>query len=313
MRNEYIFTKKKKNIHDFIKNFKNKTFLLKNNSIEFEVKLSKIKSVINSKLDYYSITTIENAVYGVTYVFAIIFFYKKPSFKNVYIQNISKTEKYSGTDVINFIINFLKSFKQVKKVYLHDSVDVSCKNSDDRFDLSLYKLITSYNAFYQKFGFRLIMEHNEEDCTKLMVKLAKKVSTYKIKNILNTFQKIIKLVEKYKEKVIIKIIVPLNMSLNIIIKEILLKEFRNIIHDIGYLYFIMTPYKKYTFGKYIEILNNKKCFMLSQLLTTFSNIKYFEFNYEKDKIISEFLLDYNKLLIYRNNIQWKGIFVKKIA
>ena len=54
MRNEYIFTKKKKNIHDFIKNFKNKTFLLKNNSIEFEVKLSKIKSVINSKLDYYS-------------------------------------------------------------------------------------------------------------------------------------------------------------------------------------------------------------------------------------------------------------------
>ena len=64
------------------------------------------------------------------------------------------------------MIDFLKSFKQVKKAYLKDAANVNCKNSDDRIDLSLYKLITSYIGFYQKFGFRLVIEHDiEEDIT----------------------------------------------------------------------------------------------------------------------------------------------------
>jgi hypothetical protein len=95
MRNEYIFTKKKTNIHDFIKKFKNKTFLLKNNLMEFEVKLSKIKSFINSKLNYYAINTIENGI-DIKYVFLIEFFYKNPSFENIYIANISKSENILG-------------------------------------------------------------------------------------------------------------------------------------------------------------------------------------------------------------------------
>lgn len=78
MKTEYIFTKKKTNIHNFIKKYKNKTFILKNNSMEFEVKLIKTKSSINSKLDYYSLNTIENSqTIGLKYIFAINFFYKK--------------------------------------------------------------------------------------------------------------------------------------------------------------------------------------------------------------------------------------------
>ena len=102
---EYIIPKKKTDIHNFIKKYKNKTFLLKNDSMEFEVKLEKKKSFVNSKLGFYIITTNE---------FIIDFFYKKPSFENVYINSISKSDKYSGTDVVKFVIEFLKSFTPLK-------------------------------------------------------------------------------------------------------------------------------------------------------------------------------------------------------
>ena len=63
--------------------------------------------------------------------------------------------------------------------------------------LSMYKLLISYYEFYQKFGFRLIIENSEEDITKIMVSLAKKV-----KDILENFRKIIQFVEKYKQKML---------------------------------------------------------------------------------------------------------------
>ena len=305
---EYIIPKNKIDIHDFIEKYKNKTFVIKKDKMEIEVKLHKIKSAIDSKLDFYSITTTENAAYGVKYVFVIKFFYKKPSYENIYIQNISKSDKYSGSDIVNFVIDFLKSFKQVKKIYLHDGADVSCKNSDDRFDLSMYKLLTAYNGFYQKFGFRLIIEEGEEDITKIMVSLAKKISNYKIKAILENLKKIIRFVEKYKQKTQVTLILKYDK----IILEKKLDNLNNFMYNIGYLYFIMLPYKNYTFGKYIEKINSKKCFMLSQLFETLSNIDYFQFSHNKQKIISKFLLNYNKLDIYRNNYQWKGFFMKKI-
>ena len=83
-------------------------------------------------------------------------------------------------------------------------------------------------------------------------------------------------------------------------------------YNIGYLCFIMLPYKNYKFGKYIEKINSKKCFILSKLFEILSDNDYFQFANNKQKIISHFLLDYIKLSIYRNNYQWGGIFMKKI-
>jgi hypothetical protein len=307
---EYIIPKKKTNIHDFIKKYKNKTFIIKNDKMkmEIEVKLKKIKSIINSKSDFYSITTIEKAAVGVEYVFAISFFYKKPSYENVYIENISKSEKYSGSNIVKFVIDFLSSFKQVKKAYLKDGSDISCKNSDDRIDLSMYKLLTSYNGFYQKLGFRLVIIDGEKDITKIMVSLSKKVSNYKVKDILENFKKIIRLVEKYKKKISVKYIGKYEK----ILYEKSLDNLKDFIYEFGFLYFSMLPYKNYTFGKYLEKMNSKKCFILSKLFEILNNNDYFEFSYNKQKIISHFLLDYIKLSIYRSNYQWEGIFMKKI-
>jgi hypothetical protein len=301
MKIEYIIPKNKTNIHDFIKKYKNKTFFIKNNNTDFEVKLEKTKAVfIESKLDYYTINCL-------TGEFRIDFLNKNmPSFENVYIASISKSDKHPGSQVVKFVIEFLKSFKQVKKAYLIDAATVNCKNSDDRISLSLYKLITSYVGFYQKYGFRLVIDYGkEQDITNNMVRLAKKVSNYKVKDILKNFKEIIKFVEKYKQKIQVKSKYNYNEYTSI-------NSLAEFINNIGYLYFTMTPYKKYTFGKFIEKLNDKKCFMLSQLFYSINNIQYIEFKYKNKKIISNFLVDYLKLFIYTNNFSWNGKFMKKI-
>ena len=83
-------------------------------------------------------------------------------------------------------------------------------------------------------------------------------------------------------------------------------------HNFGFLYFTMAPYKKYTFGKFIEKLNDKKCFMLSQFFDILYNFKYIEFKYKNKKIIPKFLVDYCKLFIYKNGFNWNGEYMKKI-
>ena len=303
MKIEYIIPKKKTNIHEFIKKYKNKTFLLKSDKmkIEIEVKLEKYRSAfVKSKLDYYSISSL-------TGEFRIDFSYKnKPSFENVYIASIAKSEKHSGSEVVKFVIEFLKSFKQVKKAYLVDAATVNCKNSDDAISLSLYKLLTSYVGFYQKYGFRLVIDYGkEEDITNKMVLLAKKVANYKVKDILKNFKEIIKFVEKYKQDVEVKTIYKYNDYTRI-------DSLGAFIASIGYLYFTMAPYKKYTFLKLIEKLNDKKCFMLSQLFYSLNNFQYIEFKYKNKITIPYFLVDYHKLSIYKDNFSWNGKYMKKI-
>jgi hypothetical protein len=317
MKIEYIIPKKKTDIHDFIKKYKNKTFLLKSDKmkIEIEVKLEKYRSAfIKSKLDYYRILSL-------TGEFRINFFHNKPSFENVYIASIAKSEKHSGSEVIKFVIEFLKSFKQVKKAYLIDAATVNCKNSDDTIGLSLYKLLTSYVGFYQKYGFRLVINYGkEEDITNKMVLLAKKVANYKVKDILKNFKEIIKLVEKYKQDVLVKTIYKYDEYESIVAESyyshqsgrmevVSLGKFMN---NLGYLYFTMAPYKKYTFGKFIEKLNDKKCFMLSEFFNILYNFNYIEFKYKNKKIIPKFLVDFCKLSIYKNGFNWNGEYMKKI-
>jgi hypothetical protein len=314
---EYIINKNKNDIKDFINKYKNKTFTIKNNDIEFQVKLIKHKSIIKSKLDYYSIETIELSQdrYNVKYIFKISFLdpiQNKPSFENILINNISKSEKYSGSIVVNFVIDFLKSFIQIKKLYLGDRTTVNCKNSDDNLNLSLYKLITSNIGFYQKFGFRLITQ-NGEDINNNLINISKKVSNYKVNIILNIFLKIIKLIEKHKKNITVKCIRPYSN----IIEENKLKNISLYVFNLAFIIFALEPYKKYTFGECVKKMNEDKCFMLSKLLNRLTNdiengTTYFEFKFEKEKIKSQFLYDFYKLCIYSNNFQDNGFFMKKL-
>ena len=311
---EYIITNKKNDIKDFIKKYKNKKFTIKNKDEQFQVKLIKEKSVITPKLSFYCIQTIELSTNeNVKYVFKISFndpLIHKPSFEKVYINNISKSEKYSGSEVVKFVIDFLKSFKQIKKAYLYDGSEVSCKNSNDKFDLSLYKLITSHLGFYQKFGFRLVTD-NDEDIDNRMIKIARKVSNYKVSDILRNFEKIIRLIEKHKENVFVKKINSWDKTL----QEEKLNEISKYMFNLGYLYYSLSGYRGSTFGECMKKMNENKCFMVSQIfdcLVNDTDMLYVEFKSGKEKIKSIFLYDFYKLCIYRKNYQWKGMYCKSL-
>lgn len=275
------------------------------------VKLYKIKSIISSKLEYYVLQTIEETGDDrVKYIFKISFYdkiNKERSYKNIYIDNISKNNQYSGTDVVNFIIKFLQSLKQIQNIYLHDGTYVNCKDSNNEIDLSLYKLLTSNQSYYQKFGFRLVSEKGEY-INKDLINIAKKVSKYKVNNILHNFNRIIKFIEKYKTNIHIKVvndnIIENRYNFNI----------SNFILYIGYLYFALSPYKNYTFGECIKKMNDKKCFMLAKVfdIFRFEYLDIIEFKHDKNIIKSPFLYDFNILLIYRRNYNWTGMYMKKI-
>ena len=167
-------------------------------------------------------------------------------------------------------------------------------------------MLTSYVGFYQKYGFRLVIDYGkEEDIINKMVRLAKKVANYKVKDVLNNLKKIIKFIEKYKKDVLVKTIYNSNEYTSI-------GSLSDFISKIGFIYFTMTAYKKYTFGKFIEKLNDKKCFILSTLFDCFNNLQYIEFKYKNKKIIPIFLVNYYKLFIYANNFGWNGKYMKKI-
>jgi len=80
-----------------------------------------------------------------------------------YINIISKSEKYSGTEIVNTVLLLLKKFG-VKYATINDgaSITLSKGEKSSSVSLSLVKAITEGRTFYQKFGFRF----QEAECLK---------------------------------------------------------------------------------------------------------------------------------------------------
>lgn len=81
--------------------------------------------------------------------------------KYVYIANIAKIDedyyKFSGTEIMNYILYFLRKIG-VKKAFLLDQAAIDC--GDREFRLSLYKILTKGETFYEKFGFRVYIDNS---------------------------------------------------------------------------------------------------------------------------------------------------------
>jgi hypothetical protein len=73
---------------------------------------------------------------------------------NCLLANIHKSRNLSGTDIMKIIIKFMQKIN-VENVYLSDGTKVSC-DENNKFDLSLFKLIEKGKTFYQRFGFKFI-------------------------------------------------------------------------------------------------------------------------------------------------------------
>jgi hypothetical protein len=69
---------------------------------------------------------------------------------NCHIGSLQKFGQYSGTQIMNVLIDFLKLIR-VEKVTIYD--DTKIIKDGKIIDLSLYKLLTCGQTFYQRFGF----------------------------------------------------------------------------------------------------------------------------------------------------------------
>jgi hypothetical protein len=71
---------------------------------------------------------------------------------NTYISHISRTDKISGTEMIQICIQINKVLG-VNKTFLYDGASVVCPKNNESMNLSFQKLIEKGITFYMKFGF----------------------------------------------------------------------------------------------------------------------------------------------------------------
>lgn len=114
-----------------------------------------------------------------------------------YIANIHKTDKISGTNMMNLVIKILRKLN-VDTVYLHDGAAVEFSDGV-LVDLTFYKLIEKGITFYQKFGFKFTINNNrylirkygyDKHLNKFIIKYIDQFKKIKIQNIKKDYNKI---------------------------------------------------------------------------------------------------------------------------
>lgn len=280
-----------------------KTFLEKNKNKTIKVnsipsKIEYIKSKIDNKFNYYTIHSIEKGISDDYYPY----FYKidfkdaltwKPSYSSVYISLITKSKEYSGTKVMNIVLDFLKQFKEIKEITITDGAEVNCDKY--KIDLSLYKLLTTNSTFYGKFGFKLVTSNRNIIVDEKMIKLSKKLKNYKIEKIINELEKITENTKKIQN---IKFV-----GYNFTERKVKDKDISDYVKIIKKIIKILHKYKNNKLGNTLELLQNKNCKELSFLLKNICNLPY-KFN----SIHSKFLEDFLTLNYLRWNYNWNGMY-----
>lgn len=81
---------------------------------------------------------------------------------NCYIANIHKTDTVSGTNMVTALLKLLKMIN-AENVELHDGTRVTCPTAGEHneIDLSFFKLLERGITFYQKFGFKFVLNSGE--------------------------------------------------------------------------------------------------------------------------------------------------------
>jgi hypothetical protein len=180
-----------------------KIFLIKFNNIEIKVELNLVKHKFNPVIKYYTlIHDIENRELSLLPLeISFIDIFEKKLNNNCYINYITKTNKVSGSNMIQLAINLCKCLN-VKKSYLYDGATINCNNYT--YDLSYLKLLQNNLTFYTKYGFEIdimndyynISFKNKNEKNKYILNLIKSCKKVKNINIINLYKKILKIITK---------------------------------------------------------------------------------------------------------------------
>lgn len=182
-------------------------FKLESESISMPIIITRQKSV-TIDLEYYVIqydTDNNKNEIPLPYILPFsIWFYdpviNETNNNNVYIANISRTFDIRGSDVVKFVLNFLKILG-AEKAYLHDGTSVECSDGS-KIDLSLYKLMEKSLPYYMNFGFEFYINpggsnnlrphfKSDEILHKVLKKTLETIRNLQIDDLINTYCQLI--------------------------------------------------------------------------------------------------------------------------
>jgi len=248
-----------------IKSIYGNVFTINYNDIKIPVKLLKSKFKYNPTLKYFYMIYDKKDRESELFPFKVDFFdfLKLEKNNNAYIANIHKTETISGTEMMNFILKFLKLLK-AEYIRLYDDAHVNCtkNNYSAIMDLTILKLIQTSKTFYQKFGFKLIVGKS----TDLIIQYKND------KNLNNAFNDSMKRLKKIETH---KLYTTYKSLLEILNKVMINQDYDNI--EI-YFYHPIEPYinkKSYNREKVKNIINDIDLIMEIFNSYDYKSTKYF--------------------------------------
>lgn len=178
-----------------------KKFIIKHNKTKLAC-IIKILTIKTNGHKFYSIYS-ENKNYD-RYIFKIDFYDDELYVVNTnsLIQNIQRTEKISGSDIVKLVLQLQKKLG-VAKTLLSDGASVKCGNVEN--DLSFIKLLEKKRTFYMNFGFEFdvsihdkIEFPNKTAKKQYVMNLIDKCRKLKVLTIINFYKKVLKMLTKTK-------------------------------------------------------------------------------------------------------------------
>jgi hypothetical protein len=181
-------------------------FKIKNESIELTVKLFKC-TIIANNLQFYKLQYDESNRTDIRASFAVWFYDPKTMElnNNCLIHHIRKTDKHSGSDIVNFVLDILQKLN-VKTAILHDGATIDCNGT--QLSLSYQKMLEKGQTYYMRFGFEPIsLGHysceipfnNKEEWWKLTKNLLDKINKISVKYMILFNEKLLKLIDDVKK------------------------------------------------------------------------------------------------------------------
>ena len=238
----------------------------------------------------------------------------------VYIGEITKTDKISGSNMVKFVLELLKKLGTVT-AKLYDGATVNCGN--DELELSFFKLIEKKRGFYEKFGFKLTSQFSYEgkrnfpDNSTMYNLLYQRIDQFKkikISYYINTYSKILNLIcNVIKKQDFNKVDIALryyveiqsnniNNNFEYVKQSDVKSKLLNLVGEINSLFEILRKTKNtFLYKLMIELFNDpKKCSGYKRINDLIIKNNIYMIKYGKNII----KFDYNKIFSDLGSIKW---------
>ena len=232
-----------------------------------------------------------------------------------YIPNIHKTDKITGTQMVELVLQINKILGATK-TYLHDGTEVSC--SSYIRDLSLIKLIDKGLTFYMKFGFQLTLNRcqryddiitDEIQMTTILNSTLQKIRSIKITTLIDECIKIINLftssiTKNYLPTILLctsPSIVPKNQR-NIYYKEVHGSVIQQYLNNTTYTLHLLRASSDTLLYKYLSYLFNDptKCYEYEHLINALVYTNDYIIKGENTQIIKKYPFWFRTIIRVRN-------------